>query len=82
MQPSWPEMQAVVSAYRDAWTEATRAGAAGGDSTRNGSPAIDDIFYTPGAAVAFVSAEFVDTVPLIGVAASDHKPFVAIFRIR
>jgi endonuclease/exonuclease/phosphatase family metal-dependent hydrolase len=77
-----PEMQPLVGAYRDAWSEARRLGAASGDGSRNGSPAIDYILYEPGNALALESAEFVDTVPLIGVAASDHKPLVATFTIR
>ncbi len=82
--PGASEMQPVAAAYRDAWTDAVRAGAALGqlDGITHRSKRIDYIFYTPDARLTLVSAETVDTVPLVGKEASDHRPVVATFRMR
>jgi endonuclease/exonuclease/phosphatase family metal-dependent hydrolase len=80
--PEAPEMQPLMAAYRDAWTEAQHAGRAVGTPFGPRTTRIDYIFYTPSDTVTLESAEFVDTVPLVGVVASDHKPFVATFVVR
>ena len=74
-----PEMRPVTGAYRDAWVEAGRLGRAIGTPFGRRSTRIDDIFYLPGSGVTLESAEFIETTALIGVEASDHKPFVATF---
>jgi len=80
--PDAPEMRAVTSVYRDAWTEAERLGRAIGTPFGHRSTRIDFIFYLPGASVTLESAEFIETTALIGVEASDHKPMVATFTVR
>jgi endonuclease/exonuclease/phosphatase family metal-dependent hydrolase len=76
------EMQPIVAGYRDAWIEAQKIGRAIGSGASHGSARIDFIFYSPAPTVTIDSAELVDTRPLIGVDASDHKPFVATFVVR
>jgi endonuclease/exonuclease/phosphatase family metal-dependent hydrolase len=76
------EMRAVTGSYRDAWAEAQSAGRAIGTPFGRRSTRIDCICYRPGASLTLQSAEFVDTVALIGVDASDHKPLVATFTVR
>jgi endonuclease/exonuclease/phosphatase (EEP) superfamily protein YafD len=71
-----------VSTYRDAWADAQRAGVAIGTPFGARSTRIDYIFYKPGNGLTLDSAEFIETVPLIGIEASDHKPFVATFTVR
>jgi len=80
--PDAGEMSAVVAAYRDAWTDAQRAGHASGTPFGRRTTRIDFIFYLPGASLTLESAEFVDTTALVGVEASDHKPLVATFTVR
>jgi len=77
-----PEMRPVTSVYRDAWAEAERLGRAIGTPFGHRSTRIDYIFFLPGAGVTLDSAEFIETTALIGVEASDHKPFVATFTVR
>jgi endonuclease/exonuclease/phosphatase family metal-dependent hydrolase len=79
--PQAPEMQPTLSAYRDAWVDAQQQGRAIGALTQR-STRVDYIFYRPGSSMTLESAEFVDTVPLIGVRASDHQPLVATFTVR
>lgn len=79
--PQAPELQGVVSTFRDAWDEATRSGQATGALTQRATR-IDYIFFLPGNSLTLQSAEFVNTAALIGVLASDHQPFVATFAVR
>jgi endonuclease/exonuclease/phosphatase family metal-dependent hydrolase len=83
---AWPEdaeMQPLFATYRDAWTEAVRAGTARGrlDGISHGKHRIDYILFVPGGRLQLLWAETVDTIPLIGREASDHRPVVAAFRI-
>jgi endonuclease/exonuclease/phosphatase family metal-dependent hydrolase len=82
--PGAPEMQPVFAAYRDAWAEALRAGSASGqlDGLTHRQARIDYVLYAPSSGLTLVSAETVDTVPLVGRDASDHRPVVATFRVR
>jgi endonuclease/exonuclease/phosphatase family metal-dependent hydrolase len=80
--PEAPEMRPLTGAYRDAWVEAGRLGRAIGTPFGRRSMRIDDIFYLPGSGMTLESAEFIETTALIGVEASDHKPFVATFTVR
>jgi endonuclease/exonuclease/phosphatase family metal-dependent hydrolase len=79
-----PEMQPVFARYHDAWTDAVAAGTARGrlDGITHGKRRIDYIFYLPGGRLELLWAETVDTVPLVGKEASDHRPLVAGFRIK
>jgi endonuclease/exonuclease/phosphatase family metal-dependent hydrolase len=79
-----PEMQPLFTRYHDAWTDAVAAGTARGrlDGITHGHRRIDYIFYLPGSRLELLWAETVDTVPLVGKEASDHRPLVAGFRIK
>ena len=82
--PDSPEMRPVFAGYRDAWADAVAAGTARGrlDGITHGKHRIDYIFYVPGNHLELLWAENVDTVPLVGKEASDHRPQVAAFRIK
>jgi endonuclease/exonuclease/phosphatase family metal-dependent hydrolase len=75
------EMQPLVSSYHDAFVDAQRMGRATGGPPTHNSVRIDFIFYRPGTTLTLESAEVIETRPLIGVEASDHKPVVATFVI-
>ena len=79
-----PEMQPVFSSYHDAWADAVAAGTARGrlDGITHGKRRIDYIFYVPSGHLELLWAETVDTVPLVGKEASDHRPLVAAFRLK
>lgn len=83
---AWPDsddMKPVFAQYRDAWTAAVEAGTARGrsDGITHKKHRIDYILFTPGHRLELLWAETVDTVPLIGLEASDHRPVVAAFRL-
>jgi endonuclease/exonuclease/phosphatase family metal-dependent hydrolase len=77
------EMQPVLAGYRDAWTDAVAAGTARGhmDGITHKAHRIDYILYVPGTQLELLWMDTVDTVPLVGKEASDHRPLVAGFRI-
>jgi endonuclease/exonuclease/phosphatase family metal-dependent hydrolase len=83
-KPSSPEYQQILAAYRDAWADAVAAGTAKGrmDGITHRSSRIDYVFYQPDAALELVSMENVETPALIGIEASDHRPQVAVFRVK
>lgn len=78
------EMQPLLAGYRDAWSDAVAAGTARGrlDGITHGKHRIDYILYVPGTRLELLWADTVDTVPLVGREASDHRPVVAGFRIK
>jgi endonuclease/exonuclease/phosphatase (EEP) superfamily protein YafD len=83
---AWPEdaeMAPVFAEYHDAWADAVEAGTARGrlDGITHAKHRIDYILYEPGR-LELLWAETVDTVPLIGKEASDHRPVVAAFRLK
>jgi endonuclease/exonuclease/phosphatase family metal-dependent hydrolase len=84
-RPDAPELAPIMTEYRDAWSEAQASRAARGiedGATRTrGTARVDFIFYTPAKDLRLEWVETVDTKPLIGVAASDHRPVVASFRL-
>lgn len=82
--PESAEMQPVLATYHDAWTDAMRAGTARGrlDGITHKTVRIDYILFAPAANVQLLSAETIDTVPLVGREASDHRPVLATFAIR
>ncbi len=81
--PEYAELAPVLQAYHDAWTDAVKAGTARGrlDGLTHKRSRIDYILYLPGGDIHLAWAETVDTVPLIGREASDHRPLVAAFRV-
>lgn len=80
--PEGPELQPMFAGFHDAWTDALRAGRATGNANSHGATRVDYIFFSPGTALSIDSAEVVNTIALIGVAASDHEPVVASFTVR
>jgi len=82
--PTTPEYQQLHAMYHDAWTDALAAGTAKGrmDGITHKSSRIDYIFYEPADALELVSMENVETPPLIGTEASDHRPQLAVFRLK
>ncbi len=77
-------MKPLLTEYRDAWAAAVAAGTARGrlDGITHGKHRIDYILFVPGHQLDLLWAETVDTVPLVGKEASDHRPLVAGFRIK
>lgn len=74
-RPDAPEIQPVLTQYRDAWVDALGAGTAAGvmsGDTRVRGGRIDYVLYT-GDGLSVLSAETVDTL------ASDHRPLVVRF---
>lgn len=84
LNPATPEYQQIRAGYRDAWADAVTAGTATGrmDGITHKSSRIDYVFYDPGTALELVSVENVETPALIGLEASDHRPVVAVFRVK
>ena len=82
--PDDREMQPLLNGYRDAWADAVKAGTARGhlDGMTHGKHRIDYILYAPGSRLELLWADTVDTVPLVGKEASDHRPLVAGFRLK
>lgn len=82
--PSSPEYQQMHGAYKDAWADALAAGTAKGrmDGITHKSSRIDYIFYEPGGVLELQSVETVDTRALVGSETSDHRPVVAVFRVK
>jgi endonuclease/exonuclease/phosphatase family metal-dependent hydrolase len=75
------ELQPIVGAYHDAWSDAAQMGRAVGAGLTKGGARIDYLFYVPSPSLALQSAEVVDTTAG-GVQASDHQPVVATFTVR
>ena len=82
--PQSPEYAQLRAMYHDAWADAVAAGTAKGqmDGITHKHSRIDYVFYEPGDALELVSMENVQTPALIGVEASDHRPQVAVFRVK
>ena len=82
--PESPEYAQLHSMYHDAWVDAVAAGTATGrmDGITHKHSRIDYVFFAPGNALELVSMENVETPALIGVEASDHRPQLAVFRIK
>lgn len=78
-----PDYQRIREHYRDAWEDAVASGRARGrmDGVTKGNSRIDFIFYR-GDGLELRAIENVDTVPLIGLEASDHRPLVATFAVK
>ena len=82
--PTTPEYGQLRAIYHDGWQDALAAGIAKGrmDGITHKSSRIDYVWYEPGGALELTSYENVETPALIGIEASDHRPQVAVFRIR
>src|SRR5215471_4012715 len=82
--PTTPEYVQLHAMYHDAWTDAVAAGTAKGrmDGITHKSSRIDYVFFDPGTALDLVSMENVETPALIGLEASDHRPQLAVFRVK
>jgi len=82
--PQTPEYAQLHAMYHDAWTDAVAAGTAKGrmDGITHKSSRIDYVFFDPGTALDLVSMENVETPALIGLEASDHRPQLAVFRVK
>jgi len=75
-----PELQPMLTMFRDAWTDGKGAGSATGVEGTHGAKRIDFIFVK-GDALQLVGVETVETAGWFGKAASDHRPVVARFRL-
>jgi endonuclease/exonuclease/phosphatase family metal-dependent hydrolase len=82
--PDSPEYGQLHAMYHDAWADAVAAGTAKGrmDGITHKSSRIDYVFFDPGSSLQLVSMENVETPALIGLEASDHRPQVAVFRLK
>lgn len=85
-RPDAPELQPVLAAYHDAWTDALAQGVARGvmsGDTRVRGGRIDYVLYA-GDGLQVQSAEIVDTTVLLGARseASDHRPVVVRFGLK
>ena len=82
--PTTPEYSQLRAIYHDAWQDAVAAGIATGrmDGITHKSSRIDYVWYEPGNTLQLASYENVETPALIGIEASDHRPQVAVFKIR
>jgi endonuclease/exonuclease/phosphatase family metal-dependent hydrolase len=80
--PGSAELQPMMAAYHDAWTDASTSGRATGNANSHGSSRIDYVFFRPGAGLTLNSVDVIDTTPIVGVQASDHSPVVATFTVR
>lgn len=82
--PQSPEYAQLHAMYHDAWADAVAAGTAKGrmDGITHKSSRIDYVFFDPGNGLELASMENVETPALIGLEASDHRPQVAVFRLK
>jgi len=82
--PQSPEYGQLHAMYHDAWADAVAAGTAKGrmDGITHKSSRIDYVFFEPGKTLELVSMENVETPALIGLEASDHRPQLAVFRVK
>ena len=80
LKPEEPELQPMLTMFRDVWTEAKRAGTTSGVDGTHGDKRIDFMFMK-GDALQLVNVETVETTGWFGAAASDHRPLVGRFRL-
>jgi endonuclease/exonuclease/phosphatase family metal-dependent hydrolase len=79
LKPEEPELQPIVTVFRDAWQIGAERRVASGTSGTHGDKRIDFVFFT-GDALELAAVETVDTASWFGAPASDHRPLVATFR--
>jgi endonuclease/exonuclease/phosphatase family metal-dependent hydrolase len=82
--PTTPEYAQLHTMYHDAWADAVAAGTAKGrmDGITHKHSRIDYVFFEPGDGLELVSMENVETPSLIGLEASDHRPQLAVFKVK
>lgn len=80
LRPEEPELQPMLSLFRDVWADAKGAGSATGAEGTHGDKRIDFVFVK-GDALQLLGVESVETAGWFGKAASDHRPVVARFRL-
>jgi endonuclease/exonuclease/phosphatase family metal-dependent hydrolase len=80
LAPDAPELQPMLTVFRDAWTTAKSEGTASGAEGTHGASRIDFVFVK-GDALTLTGTETVDTAGWFGTAVSDHRPLVARFRV-
>jgi len=80
LKPEEPELQPMLTAFRDVWPAAKHDGTASGVDGTHGDKRIDFIFVK-GDKLVPVKAQTLDTAGWFGKAASDHRPLVAQFRL-
>ena len=80
LKPEEPELQPMLTLFRDVWTMAKEAGVASGPEGTHKDARLDFIFVK-GKDVQIVHAESLETSSWFGAAASDHRPVVATLRL-
>lgn len=82
--PESPEYAQIRGMYHDGWVDAVAAGTAKGrmDGITHKHSRIDYVFYEPGDGLELLSYENVETPALVGLEASDHRPQLAVFKIK
>ena len=80
-KPSDPEMQPVLTMFRDAWQMGSQARVAARTEGTHGQNRIDCIFVRS-EGLNLLGIQTVDTAGWFSTAASDHKPVVAMFRVK
>lgn len=78
LKPEEPELQPMLSMFKDAWQAGHAAGRATGGAATHGDKRIDFVFYR-GDELALTAIQTVETASWFGAAASDHRPVVATF---
>ena len=79
LTPEAPELQPMLTVFRDVWQAAFEARAATGTAATHGDKRIDYIFFK-GNALEAAAAQTMETASWFGADASDHRPLVATFR--
>jgi endonuclease/exonuclease/phosphatase family metal-dependent hydrolase len=79
LKPDEPELQPLLTMFRDAWKTAADRGSATGVAGTHGESRIDYIFHRGRAVVT--ATETVETASLLGTAASDHRPLTAVVQL-
>jgi endonuclease/exonuclease/phosphatase family metal-dependent hydrolase len=79
LKPEEPELQPMLTMFKDAWTAADGAGHAAGGAATHGDNRIDFVFYK-GDDLTLTSVQTVETASWFGKPASDHRPVVATFK--
>jgi endonuclease/exonuclease/phosphatase family metal-dependent hydrolase len=80
LTPQDPELQPMLTMFRDLWADAKGAGNATGAEGTHGEKRIDFIFMK-GDALQLAGVETVETAGWFGKAASDHRPVVGRVRL-
>jgi endonuclease/exonuclease/phosphatase family metal-dependent hydrolase len=79
LTPDAPELQPMLTVFRDAWQVALDARTSTGTAATHGDRRIDYIFFK-GSALEVAGAQTMETASWFGADASDHRPLLAAFR--